>query len=64
MASLLIRYRNLSFLLLVLFAQLILVAYQVKTGQDVRLIRVWAVSAVTPLARVLESMSAERLLSA
>jgi rod shape-determining protein MreC len=58
MASLLIRYRNLSFLLLVLFAQLILVAYQVKTGQDVRLIRVWAVSAVTPLARVLESVSA------
>jgi len=38
-----------------LFAQLILVAYQVKTGQDVRLLRVWAVSGVTPLARLLES---------
>jgi len=47
MASLLIRYRNLSFLLLVLFAQLILVAYQVRTNQDIRLLRVWAVSAVT-----------------
>jgi rod shape-determining protein MreC len=54
MESLFSRYRSLTVLLLVLFAQLVLVAYQVKTGRDVRLIRAWAVSAVTPLARLLE----------
>lgn len=54
--DLLSRYRNLSVLLLVIFAQLVLLAYQVKTNQDVRLIRVWAVTAVTPLARVLEAV--------
>src|SRR4029077_11517434 len=32
-----------------------LLAYQVKSNQEVRLIRVWAVTAVTPLARLLES---------
>jgi len=48
------RYRNLSVLLLLIFAQLLLLAYQVKTAQDVRLIRVWAVTAVTPVARLLE----------
>lgn len=48
------RYRNLSVLLLAIIAQLALLAYQIRSGQDVRLIRVWAVSAVTPLARVLE----------
>ena len=50
------RFRNLAVLLLVLFAQLILLAYQVKTNQDVRLIRIWAVTAVTPLARLLEGL--------
>jgi rod shape-determining protein MreC len=49
------RYRNLTVLLVALLAQLILLAYQVKSNQEVRLIRVWAVTAVTPLARVLES---------
>jgi len=39
------RYRNLTVLLLVIFAQLLLLAYQVKTSQDVRLVRVWAVTA-------------------
>jgi len=48
------RYRNLSVLVLVIFAQLLLLAYQVKSNQDVRLIRVWAVTAVTPLARLVE----------
>lgn len=52
------RYRNLSILVIVILAQLILLAYQVKTNQDVRLIRVWAVTAVTPLARVLEGFRA------
>jgi rod shape-determining protein MreC len=48
------RYRNLSVLLAAILAQLGLLAYQVKSNQEVRLIRVWAVSAVTPLARVIE----------
>jgi len=54
METLLTRYRNITVLLLVIFAQLVLLAYQVKNGSDVRLIRVWAVTAVTPLARVIE----------
>ena len=43
-------------LVVVILAQLVLLAYQVKTGGDVRLIRVWSVEAVTPLARVLEGI--------
>ena len=54
METLLTRYRNITVLLLVIFAQLVLLAYQVKNGSDVRLIRVWSVTAVTPLARVIE----------
>jgi rod shape-determining protein MreC len=54
--SLINRYRNITVLLVVLMAQLLLLAYQVKSDQDVRLIRVWAVSAVTPVARVIESV--------
>ena len=50
------RYRNITVLLLVIFAQLVLLAYQVKNDSDVRLIRVWAVTAVTPLARVIEGV--------
>jgi rod shape-determining protein MreC len=49
------RYRNLSVLLVAILAQLALLAYQVKSNQDVRLIRVWAVGSVTPLARVIEA---------
>jgi rod shape-determining protein MreC len=55
MEFLLNRYRNLSVLLLAILAQLALLAYQVKSNQDVRLIRVWAVGAVTPLARIIEA---------
>jgi rod shape-determining protein MreC len=49
------RYRNLSALLLLLAAQLILLAWQIKSDGDTRLIRVWAVTAVTPLARGMEA---------
>jgi rod shape-determining protein MreC len=56
MDSLLNRYRNVTVLVLVIMAQLVLLAYQVKTGSDVRLIRVWSVTAVTPLARILEGI--------
>src|SRR5215472_17146838 len=48
------RYRNPTVLLLVIFAQLVLLAFQVKNDQDARMIRVWTVSAVTPFARVVE----------
>ena len=48
------RYRNLTALLVAILAQLGLLAYQIKSGEDVRLIRVWAVTAVTPLARFIE----------
>jgi rod shape-determining protein MreC len=44
----------LTVLLVVIVAQLLLIAYQVRTGNDVPLIRVWAVMAVTPIERVLE----------
>jgi rod shape-determining protein MreC len=54
MESLLNRYRNITVLLLVIFAQLVLLATQVKNEKDVRMIRVWTVTAVTPVARLAE----------
>ena len=50
------RYRNLSVLLLVVFGQLLLLAYQVHNNQNVRIVRVWAVTAVAPMARGLENV--------
>jgi rod shape-determining protein MreC len=54
METFLNRYRNITVLLLVIFAQLVLLAVQVKNDQDVRMIRIWTVTAVTPVARVVE----------
>ncbi len=54
MESFVNRYRNLTILLLVIFAQFLLLAVQVRNDQDVRMIRVWTVTAVTPFARVVE----------
>src|ERR1044071_221617 len=54
MESFLNRYRSITVLLLVLFGQLVLLAVQVKNDQDVRLIRTWTVTAVMPVARVVE----------
>ncbi|MDQ6758446.1 MAG: hypothetical protein M3Z32_01115 [Acidobacteriota bacterium] len=48
------RYRNLTVLLVVIVAQLLLIAFQVKTRKDVPFVRVWAVTVVTPLERLLE----------
>lgn len=48
------RYRHLTVLLIVIAAQLLLIAYQVRTNKDVPLIRVWAVTAVTPVEQGLE----------
>jgi len=47
------RYRNVTVLALALFAQLLLLGYQVQGRQDVPLIRIWAVTAITPVARLL-----------
>lgn len=56
MDSLLNRYRNITVLLLVIMGQLVLLAVQVKNDQDVRFIRVWTITAVTPFARVVEGI--------
>jgi rod shape-determining protein MreC len=56
MEALLSRYRNLTVLLVVVIAQLLYLAYQVRSNRDERLIRVWAVSAVTPMAGVVEAV--------
>jgi rod shape-determining protein MreC len=57
MESVLGRYRNLIILVGVLFLQVLGLAMQVKKGgsdeQKTRLIRVWAVDAVTPFERIL-----------
>jgi rod shape-determining protein MreC len=54
MESVLGRYRNLTILVVVLFLQLLGLAVQVKRSADAentRLIRIWAVSAITPFER-------------
>jgi rod shape-determining protein MreC len=56
MDALIGRFRNLMVLTIVVAIQLVLLAYQVKTNQDIRLVRVWAVTAITPAARVIESV--------
>jgi rod shape-determining protein MreC len=56
MESLINRYRNITVLVLVILAQLVLLALQVKNDKDVRMIRVWSVTAVTPLARTIEAV--------
>lgn len=56
MDSLLYRYRNITVLLVVLFAQIVLLAWQVKSDNDVPLVRVWAVTAVTPVASAVEGL--------
>jgi rod shape-determining protein MreC len=54
MEALLTRYRNLTVLLIAFFAQLVLIAFQVRTGKDLPLFRVWAITAVTPVEQALE----------
>src|ERR1700728_1952698 len=56
MESILGRYRNLTILVGVLFLQVLGLAVQVKRSGDAentRLIRIWAVDAITPMERVL-----------
>jgi rod shape-determining protein MreC len=56
METLFSRYRNITVLLVVIFAQLVLLAWQVKSDVDVPLVRVWAVSAVAPVASTIEGL--------
>lgn len=42
------RHRPLVLLVAVILAQVLLLAFQIKRGQDVRLIRVWAAAVLTP----------------
>jgi rod shape-determining protein MreC len=56
METLLNRYRNITVLLLVIFAQLVLIAVQVRNDRDVRMVRVWSVTAIAPFAKVLETV--------
>jgi rod shape-determining protein MreC len=49
-------YRSLVVLVVVVMAQVLYLAYQVRTARDERLIRVWAVSAVTPMAGIVEAV--------
>jgi rod shape-determining protein MreC len=56
MENLISRYRNVTILVLVLFAQVLGLAVQVRRStqdESTRLIRVWAVDAVTPLEKVI-----------
>ncbi len=54
METLLTRYRGVLVLVLILAVQLVMLGVQVRNQQDIRLVRVWAVSAVTPLAMILD----------
>src|SRR5436190_13774743 len=56
METLLNGYRKITVLLLVIMAQLVLLAVSAKDERDVRMIRVWTVTAVTPAARIVELM--------
>ena len=56
MESLVSRYRNIVVLLVVICAQIVLLAWQVKSDSDVPMVRVWAVTAVTPVASLIEAV--------
>src|SRR5579862_3534886 len=45
------RHRSLTLLAAAIAAQVMLLAIQIKRGQQVRLIRVWAIESVSPLGR-------------
>ena len=46
-----LRYRNVSVLAAVLLVQFVLLGYQVKRQDDVRLLRVWTVGAISPIQK-------------
>ena len=56
MDSILNRYRNITVLVMVLAAQLFLLAYQVRSRQDVQTVRSWALSGFIPLSRMADAV--------
>ncbi len=56
MESIFHRYRNIIVLLIAICAQLVLLAWQVKSDTDVPMVRVWAVTAVAPVAATIEGL--------
>ncbi len=56
METLLTRYRGLLVLVSILAFQLVMLGVQVRNQSEVRLLRVWAVTAVTPFATILEGI--------
>lgn len=56
MRALLERYRHGSLLGAVLLVQLFLLGYQIKGENDIRLIRRWAVGAITPVEKVVRTV--------
>ncbi len=56
METLFRRYRNISILVVAILTQLVGLAYQVKTNQEMRLIRVWAATAVSPMVQLFEGI--------
>ena len=48
------RHRNISLLIVVLVAQFVLLGYQVRRNDDVRLLRVWAVAIIMPVQKLLD----------
>jgi rod shape-determining protein MreC len=56
MDSLLSRHRNAVVLVAALFLQLVLLAFQVKRGKDVPLIRIWAVAVIAPVEKASSSV--------
>jgi rod shape-determining protein MreC len=51
------RYRNLSVLLAVVFAQIILLGYQVRTDRGSRLLREWTVRSITPVTKSVRGLT-------
>ena len=51
------RYRNLSVLLAVVFAQIILLGYQVRTERGSRLLREWTVRSITPVTKSVRGLT-------
>ena len=56
MESIFHRYRNIIVLLIAICGQLVLLAWQVKSENDVPMVRVWAVTAVAPVASAIEAL--------
>lgn len=55
------RYRNLAVLVIIIAAQLVLLAYQVRTKENVSLLRSVTVTAVSPMAKGLDNLRGSTL---